>query len=241
MVQRKQWEKWWVFACFSVCYVIVFPASALESSNYRIDESAISTGNLLQSSSANYQALDGINDLAIGTSASSNYQVLAGSKTDPYPWLTFRINSTNTDFGTLSSATTATGTASFTVLNYTSYGYNVQITGTPPANSGHSISAMGIKGTSQTGIEQFGINLVANTAPTSLGANPNNGLFGFGTVTSNYSTTNNYYYSNGDTIAQSPKSSGETTYTISFILNVAPLTPGGQYASGQALVVTGTY
>lgn len=241
---KKVMVRWSVVVVVTACGSACFSgpaASALQSSNYRFDESAISTGNMLQSSSANYKALDGVNDLAIGTSSSSNYQVVAGSKTDPYPWLSFAITSSNANFGVLSPSTTATATATFSVLNYTSYGYIVQVTGSPPTNAGHDISPMTIPGSSQTGIEQFGLNLVANTSPISLGANPDNGQFGYGSVTSNYAGTNTYHYADGDIVAQAPKSSGLTNYTISYILNVTPLTPGGQYSTNQALIVTGTY
>lgn len=241
MVRQQKRAFGWVLASFWLCCVFVLPAYALESTNYRIDESAISTGNLLQSSSANYKALDGINDLAIGNSASSNYQVNAGSKTDPYPWLSVRILSSNAAFGILSPTTTATATASFSVINYTSYGYVVQIEGTTPTNGAHSLPAMTTE-SSQAGIEQFGMNLVANTEPTNpLGANPDNGQFGYGTVNEDYAVANTFHYSNGSIIASAPKSSGVTTYTISYIMNVQPLTPGGRYQSGQSLVVTGTY
>ena len=82
---------------------------------------------------------------------------------------------------------------------------------------------------------------MANTLPTSLGANPDNGLFGYGSVTANYNTPNKYYYQSGDIIAQSTKDSGVTNYTLSYIANVAALTAGGQYTTNQTLVVTGTY
>lgn len=240
MQQMRSRAFLWVFGSLWVCCLFGLPAFALESTNYRIDESAISTGNLLQSSSTNYKALDGINDLAVGNSASSNYQVLAGSKTDPYPWLSFRILNSGGWFGVLSPTAASTATASFSVINYTSYGYVVQIQGTTPTNGAHSIPAMSTE-SSQTGIEQFGMNLVANTAPASLGANPDNGQFGFGTVNSNYATANIYNYSDGSIIASAPKSSGVTTYTISYVMNVQALTPGGQYNTNQSLVVTGTY
>lgn len=240
MRQHSVWRTV-LLATFFVVFLTVPTSQALQSTNYKIDEDSIGTGNMLQSSSANYQARDGINDLIIGNSSSANYQILGGAKTDPYPWLSFAITSSNVALGVLSSTTTSTGTATFSVLNYTSYGYIVQITGNAPTNSSRSIAAMNIAGPSQTGVEQFGINLVANTLPASLGANPDNGQFGYGSVTSNYSVTNNYRYVNGDIIAQAPKSSGLTNYTISYIVNVTPLTPGGQYTTNQSLVVTGTY
>lgn len=100
---------------------------------------------------------------------------------------------------------------------------------------------MATNDSSHPGTEQFGINLVANTSPASFGANPNNGDFGFGSVAENYNVANQFRYVSGDTIAKAEKSSGETTYTISYLVNVTGLTPGGSYASNQTLVVTGTY
>lgn len=231
------------YGCVSLLCWLGFAstASALQSTNYVIDESAIGTGNMLESSSANFKATDAIGDLAVGNAASSNYQVEGGSKTTPDPYLAFRVNTSSLGFGTLSPSTTATGTATFSVLNYTSHGYIVQLFGSPLTNDTHVIPSMAITGPSQTGIEQFGINLVANTSPASLGANPDNGQFGFGAVDSNYNTTNQYRFVSGETIVQSPKSSGITNYTISYIVNVASLTPGGSYTTGQTLIVTGTY
>lgn len=222
----------------SVCAVSV---SALQSTNYILDESAIGTGNMLESSSTNFKAMDGISDLAVGNAASSNYQVEAGSKTTPDPYLAFSVTSGTIGFGTLSSSTTATATASFSVLNYTSHGYIVQLYGSDLANDSHTIPSMNIAGPSQIGIEQFGVNLVANTSPVSFWANPDNGQFGFGAVETDYATANQFRFVSGDTIVHSPKSSGTTNYTISYIVNVASLTPGGKYTTGQTLIVTGTY
>jgi hypothetical protein len=240
MVRRSRAVWQWLVIGLAFCLAPV-PVQALQSSNYQFSEDVISTGNMLQSSSANYQALDGVNDLAVGNAASSSYQIEAGSKTTPDPWLAFSVNTTNADFGTLSPTTAATATATFSVLNYTSYGYIVQIFGSPPTNDTHAISAMASSALSSPGTEQFGINLVANTDPTSFGANPDNGQFGFGTADANYATPNYYRYVNGETIASAPKSSGITNYTMSAIVNVGPLTPGGIYSSNQTLIVTGTY
>lgn len=212
-----------------------------KSTNYSLDETSVGNGGMLQASSTNYNAAEVSGDIGIGRAASSNYQLIAGSKTTPDPVLSVAVLSSNADFGILSSTTTKTATASFTVKNYTSYGYIVQLQGPPPKNQGHTINGMTVAGTSQTGIEQFGMNLVANTQPASIGANPDNGNFGFGAVASGYNTPNTYKYVSGDTVAMAAKESGVTNYTISYILNVAPLTPGGKYQTAQTLIVVGTY
>ena len=211
------------------------------STNYRFDESTLNGGGLIQSSSTNFQASSSIGDLGVGNSASTNFQVESGSQTTDDPALSFIVEDADAGFGDFSATATATATASFSIINYTSYGYVVQIAGNAPTNGAHIIPAMATADSSLPGTEQFGINLVANTSPTSFGANPDHGQFGFGSAATNYDTANVYRYVSGDTIASAPKSSGKTTYTISYIVNVANLTPGGQYTSGQTVIVTGTY
>ena len=56
-----------------------------------------------------------------------------------------------------------------------------------------------------------------------------------------YDTVNNFRYNTGDTIAQSDSSSGQTDYTISYIVNISPITEAGLYVFSQDLVVVGTY
>lgn len=216
-------------------------AQSLQSSNFRFDESTIGAGGLNQSNSTNYQSSNSTGDLSVGNTASGNYQIDTGSQTTNDPTLSFALNNTDINFGNFTASSASVTTANFSVSNYTSYGYVVQIAGTAPSNGTHTLDAMAIKGPSQSGIEQFGINLVANTLPVSVGANPNNGQFGFGVAAPAYATSNEYRYVSGETIAFAPKSSGVTTYTLSYLINVGSLTPGGQYKSNQTLIVTGTY
>lgn len=228
--------------CFSTYSADSAQADTLQSPHYQFDESVLGGGGLVQSNSANYQSSgESIGDNVAGESASTNYQTQAGGKTTNDPTLSFTINNANANFGSFSPATAATATSTFSVSNYTSYGYIVQILGSAPTNGAHTISAMSASGSSTPGIEQFGMNLVANTAPASVGANPNHGQFGFGSAAPNYSIANQYRYVSGETIATSPKSSGTTTYTISYMVNVSSLTQGGQYTSNQVLICTGTF
>lgn len=216
-------------------------AETLSSNNYRFDESSLGAGGLNQSTSPNYQSSSTLGDLAIGNSASSNFQVDAGSKTTNDPTLSFAINNASANFGNFSATATATATATFSISNYTSYGYVVQIAGEPPRNGSQVITALPTETSPVAGTKQFGINLVANTIPTSVGANPNHGLFGVGDAAPNYATPNKYRYVSGETIATSPASSGVTTYTMTYMVNVESLMIGGQYTANQTLIVTGTY
>jgi hypothetical protein len=216
-------------------------ADTLKSNDFQFVENALGGNSVLDTHSPDFQADTSAGILGIGNSASTTFQINAGNTTTNDPALAFAVTSPNVGFGDFSPGTTATATSSFQVVDYTSYGYVVQIFGNPPAHGSHTISAMTVTNLSQTGIEQFGMNLVANTLPTSLGLNPNHGQFGVGSAASGYGTLNNYTYNSGDTIASAPKSSGQTIYTISYIINVSSLTPGGDYTGGQTILCTGTY
>jgi hypothetical protein len=225
------------------CIDLASYANTSTSTDYVFDETSLGGIGAPDSQSTNYQAQTSGGILGFGTSADATFQIKAGHETTNDPALAFAIDSNNVAFGNFSPVTTSVGTASFQAINYTSFGYVVQIFGSPPKQVGgsHTITALSSLTTSQVNTEQYGINLVANTSPTTFGANPNNGQFGYGAAESNYATANEYQYINGDTIADAPKSSGETIYTISYIVNVSDLTPGGTYSGSQTLICTGTY
>ena len=228
----------------SYIYTLYTPAqsNALSSSHYNFVETSLGGSGLLGASSANYQAAATSAILGVDTTSSSSFQIKAGNQTTNDPALSFAVNSPNVSFGTFSPTAATTATTTFQVSDYTSFGYVVEIFGTPPTQNSHTISAMSTTGTSQSGTEQFGINLVANTSPVNpLGANPDHGQFGFGSAATNYNTANNYRFVSGETIASAPKSSGITIYTISYILNVASITPAGQYVGNQTILCVGTY
>ena len=216
-------------------------ADPLVSPHYTFTEQSLGASGSVGAQSANYMSDSAIGILGLGNSASTSLLINAGNITTGDPSLAFAVDTGSVSFGTFSAGAASTATAVFEVLDYTSYGYVVQILGLPPTHNSHTITAMASTGTSTAGIEQFGINVVANTSPVSLGANPDNGQFGFGQAAPNYATSNNYRYVSGETIALGPKSSGNTIYTISYIVNVNALTPAGVYSGGQTLLCTGTY
>jgi hypothetical protein len=227
---------------FSCCLFSISYATTLKSNDYQFTDQSVGGNGLEKSNSANYglvQESGGI--LGSATSASTSFQIKAGNSTTSDPALAFAITNSNVALGSFSPGSAATATATFQVSDYTSYGYVVQVVGNPPNLGSHTLTAMSTTGPSQAGVEQFGINLVANTAPVSLGANPNHGQFGVGSASANYGTTNNYRYVSGETIASGPKSGGLTTYTISYIANVTDFTPSGSYSGSQTIVCTGTY
>lgn len=212
----------------------------LQSNNYTFQEGSIDAGGMLQSSSANYKVDSSTGSLGVGDAATTNFQVKSGAPTTPDPSLSVSVNTGNPNFGSFSAGGTTTTTANFTVSNYTTHGYAVYVTGDDLTNGTETIPSLSSTGPAQVGTEQWGINLVANTSPL-VGSNPDNGQFGFGSVSANYNTANQFRFVSGEQVAQSTRNTGTTNYTISYIVDVAPLTPGGQYTASQAIVVTGTY
>lgn len=206
------------------------------------------------SSSGHYQTGGStLGDSAVGNSSSSTYQTNSGHNTADDPSLIFNVNTSSVNLGVLTTSAKSTGTATFSVEDYTSYGYVVTVAGTAPTYSGHALSSLATDTASSAGTEQFGLNTVLNTT-AGVGADPvqvpsssfSYGVAGDGT-TGTYGTTRPYTISDkwrfvpGETIASSPKASGETDYTITFMANIQPLTPSGQYVGNIVLCATGTY
>lgn len=187
-------------------------------------------------------------DLVTGNTASANYQAQGGFDTDRMPYVEVTVTKSASDLGVIDATSTGADTAEFSVKSYLSQGYVVQIFGTAPTYAGHTITAMAGVGSTQ-GTEQFGLNLVANTSPQAIGADPEQDVdagnpsepFGFGAENASYSTPNQYRFTSGDTVAASTRSSGYTYYTITYIMNVTNVTPAGTYTANQSVVVTATF
>ncbi len=216
------------------------------SNNYSLPESFLGPGGTVNSSSAHYSESSTAGDLGTGNSSSSSFQTQAGFNTTAEPRLTVVVDTTSVSFGNFSTTVATTANSTFKVLNYTAHGYGVYTVGSPPNNGsgGHTLTGLSSPTASQVGVEQYGINLKANTSPATFGADPlqvPSSSFSFGVASSGYGTANNYKYVAGEQIANAPKSSGETDYTISYIVNISTTTAGGKYTGNQSLVVVGTY
>ncbi|MDB5170577.1 MAG: exported protein of unknown function [Candidatus Saccharibacteria bacterium] len=228
--------------------VLLLPAVALaaqsSSSNYQVNEVFFGSGGELNACSTSYCSKQSAGDLAVGSTASNSYRAQAGFNTDRSPYIEFTVNNTNINLGTLTATSTRTATASFTVKAYLAHGYNVTNASDPPSNNGYTMQALTIPTASSVGTEQFGMNLVANTIPSTFGADPTytpDNSFSFGQVAPDYSSTNLFKYLKDDTVAFSSASTSDTTYTVSYLFNISHVTPGGNYTLRHVLVATGTY
>lgn len=117
-------------------------------------------------------------------------------------------------------------------------GYSISYNGATLSFGGNTIDAMAAQAASTTGIEQFGINLKQNTIPAT-GAEP----VGSGTPSPGYDTANQYKYIVGTptTLASTGGVSAVTTYTVTYIANVAPETQYGVYNTTITYICTANY
>lgn len=204
-----------------------------------------------------------VGELTAGNTKGNLFQAQAGFNTDRTPWVEISVVDTAVDAGVLSASHPNVGTARFYVKSYLSSGYVVQTWGGPPKNGARSLATPSTPTASAPGTEQFGINLAANTGITGAvdgtgAAMPNFGAaptqdpdatFSFGVANDGtaggasqvYNTPNSFKYTDGDIIAFSNSSSGYTNYTISYLFNITPITPGGTYIMNQSLVATATF
>lgn len=225
-------------------------AQSTSSPSYKVDEYQFGTGSNVDLNSTNYGAHAGVGSLGVGRVSSTNYDAEAGFITPNAPFLEVFVNNTTVDLGNLNVTSTGSGQGSFWVRTYVSSAYVVQTMSQPPiSEGGRVLAAKSTLGTANPGTEEFGINLVANTAPAAIGANPLNvpdNTFADGQAATSYNTANQYKYGVGDIIARSQatvgnQAVGRTDYTISYIANVSSITPAGTYVMKHDIVVTATY
>lgn len=223
-----------VFTLLLLSYSIPSAHAQYSGTNYKIEEAQVgAVGSDNELSSTQYQGRATAGDTAVGIVNGSQYQAVGGFTTSDAPELEVIAGSLNLDLGDASTASALTGTSQFGVRSYLAEGYTVYINGIAPTQeSSYTMTAMASNGSSAVGTEQFGINLVANTAPASVGANPAqvpDSSFSFGSATANYGTANSYRYVNGEAIATSSSSSGVTNYTITYLVNISAITRAGTY------------
>jgi hypothetical protein len=230
-----------------------------------MNESEVGGNGQFDANSSHYSTMPFVDDggsslgeSAVGNSSSASYQTNSGFNTTAQPGLMLNISTSAVNLGVLSTAAASTGTASFSVRDYTSSGYNVFMFGSAPTYSGHSLAALTTDTSWSSNTEMFGVNLVSN-GTVAGSANPSCQATGYcyssqaagdGT-TGTYGSTRPYTIANsfrfpfpatsGEIVAHAPQSSGETDYVVSLMAGISTLTPGGSYQGSITLVATGSY
>lgn len=230
--------------------ILSWPGIALadtsSSTNYRVEQTFFGSGGLLESSSANFQAKQTLGELAVGLSESAAFRAYAGFNTTDEPYIEFFVDGDTIDLGALDFTQETVTNGTFYVRAWQASGYVVQTASEPPENvdNGYQLTPLSGGGTSSPGTEQFGINLVSNTAPQTFGADPvqvPDATFSFGQPSVGYDTDGTFTYNIGDEVAFSDQSTSVTIYTVSYLFNISFTTPSGQYQFNHNLVATGTY
>ena len=221
-------------------------AQTPSSSNYSVQESSFQSGSDNNASSASYGARGSAGNLGVGIGESGSYQAYGGFITPDEEYVELVVPVQAVDMGVVDPGVPGTGSATFSARAYLNDNYVIISNREPPTNeSGDVIDPMTTATTVNTAIEQFGMNLVANTSPVVQGAIPDpqpNGSFAYGEAAPGYNTPDNYQYNAGDTIARSvTRGYGETDYTISYVLNVTTITPAGLYRMEQDLIILATF
>ena len=208
------------------------------SSHYTVTETQFGAGSSLNDCSGNYCAKTSVGDTGVGSTSSANYAANLGFNTSDVPLLEVITIGGSQNMGLLNSGNTGTAVSTIKIRNYLSNGYVLQIAGAAPSQGSHTLTTLTTPTTSHQGAEQFGINLADNTSPD-IGAaavQVPSGTFSFGVVNSDYGTPDLFKYIDGDVVAHSPSSTGETDYTMSMIINVSNATPGGRYVGSFSAV-----
>jgi len=228
------------FGCGVVVSAGRVVAESSSSTHYQMVETEFGAGSTLESCSTTYCATSSMGD--IGGASSATSPGLGGAQYTE-PTLEMTIVSGPSDLGVLTTEHTATKTTTIKVRNYLSGGYSLQLIGDAPKFEGHSLTALARPTASTRGKEQFGINVVANTTP-STGKDPTQvpseeGLFG--EAAEGYATANMFKYVSGDVIAHSTQTTGGTDYTITMIINISSDTPSGLYSGDFSAVLIPAY
>lgn len=220
------------------------------SPNYRVEQTFFGSGGELEASSNSYRSKQTFGELGAGNTASANFQAYAGFNTTDEPFLEFFVTTSNVNIGYLDTASPTTTTGTFYVRAWQAEGYVVRTEADTPKNinGSYNLAPMTAGGASTPGTEQFGINLVKNSnfcgAGCDVGADPEqvpDNTFSFGAAEAGYNTSNNFRYNKGDSVARSTKSTSVTIYKVSYLFNISPSTPAGEYRFDHNLVATGTY
>lgn len=142
------------------------------------------------------------------------------------------------DLGILSAQKISSSTSQFAGATNDESGYSVFVEGTTMTSGNNEIARLASPTAAVAGSQQFGINLVANTAP-GIGTNPD----GSGTLlpTPTYGAQNNYSFNPGDVIATTTSPTEYNRLTVSYIVNIINNQPPGVYSTTLTYVAVATF
>jgi hypothetical protein len=209
------------------------------SSHYQLTETQFSSGANGESCSATYCAQASLGDTSTPRASSAAF----GTQASTVPEMSVIVDAGESDLGVLTTEKTSTKTMVVKVKSILSGGYVLQIVGDTPKFNGHNLTALSTPTAATPGVEQFGLNVVANTSPnvgTAPAQTPADQAI-YGAAADNYKISNKFMYVSGDVIGKSSTESGQTDYTVSMIVNIASSTPAGHYSGDFSAIVIPIY
>lgn len=148
------------------------------------------------------------------------------------------VNGDFIDYGSLDPVNGHWATSQFGAATNAPGGYVVTINGNTMTSGNKTIAPLSTHTAFTTGVEQFGLNLRANTTPAigqdAFGA-------GIGVVDPDYNIPDQFQYIDGDVVATAATGSLFNTFTVTYIVNVPPDQPSGIYNTTIAYICTAAF
>ncbi|RYF29239.1 MAG: hypothetical protein EOO17_02080 [Chloroflexi bacterium] len=144
-----------------------------------------------------------------------------------------------TDMGQLNARSTLLAQSQMAVGTNASGGFVITANGSSMAAGTNVIDSIPTPTQSIQGVNQFGINLVANNTPV-VGSDPE-GEWANAAAEIDYSIPNQYKYVSGDVIAYSPNVSLMKKFTVSYIVNSSPNLRAGVYTTTISYIASGRF
>ncbi len=146
---------------------------------------------------------------------------------------------------------TATSLSQMAASTNAGFGYVISVNGPTLTSGSNTITQMGASTLGVRGTSQFGMNLKANTVLTSTAATgteatPTANATNYrGQAAAGYDTVDNFKYTSGDTVANSfnggPGGTDSQIYTTTYIANVPGSQPAGTYVTTLTYICTPTF
>lgn len=146
---------------------------------------------------------------------------------------------------------TATAVSQMAASTNAGAGYVVSVNGPTLTSGSNTVSPMNVSGLGVRGTSQFGLNLKANTILTSTSATGSevapaaNATNYRGQAATGYDTVDNFKFTSGDTVANSYNGGAGGTdsqiFTATYIVNVPGSQPAGTYTSTLTYICTPTF
>ncbi|HEU5004470.1 MAG TPA: hypothetical protein VFT49_00055 [Candidatus Saccharimonadales bacterium] len=132
------------------------------------------------------------------------------------------------NFGDFSTQGPSSATSQFMAATNANSGYNIYVNGNSLTSGNNVIDAITTPSASKSGTNQFGLNLRANSDP-GVGTDPQGP--GLTAASPSYNQPNLFDFKNGDILASVDTSDSYRKFTVSYLVNISPSQPAGDYVS----------